>query len=61
MSKDSKYHNKGQTDRSKGKYDPPHSTIVDFVNQLIGGESKSQRRDRKDYESGRKNNRRQKG
>ena len=55
------YHNKGERDRSKGKYDPPHSSIEAFVRQLVSGESKSERQDRKAYDAGRRNHRKQKG
>jgi hypothetical protein len=61
MSRHTNYHNKGQSDRSKGKYDPPHSSIESFIRQVVSGESKSERRDRKSYEAGRHNNKRQKG
>lgn len=61
MAKDRDYHNKGQADRSKNKYDPPHSRVEDLVRQIVAGESKSERRDRKSYDQGRKNNKRQKG
>jgi hypothetical protein len=59
MSKDS--HNEGQEDSSDGKYDPPHSSIVDLVNDMIGGESKQDRENREDYDKGHHHTSTQKG
>lgn len=59
--RDKYHHNKGQKDKSKGKYDPPHSRIEDTINSIIGGEPKSYRRDREQYDKGRRNTKRQKG
>jgi hypothetical protein len=57
MSKDREqyYHDKGQTDKAEGRYDPPHERIEDVVNAIIGGESDSDRSDRDAYETGRDN------
>jgi hypothetical protein len=53
MSNEDKYqHNKGQTDRSGGKYDPPHSRIEDTANHWIGGEPKSDRSEKDSYDRG---------
>ncbi|HEU0012072.1 MAG TPA: hypothetical protein VFQ45_00225 [Longimicrobium sp.] len=60
MSKDRYYHNKGEQDVKDGKYDPPHSRVEDLIGHIIAGESKSDRRDRKSYEAGRTNAKRQK-
>ena len=49
------YHDKGEQDAAQGKYDPPHERIEDLVNNIIGGESKSDRADRDAYETGRDN------
>ena len=59
--RDRYHHNKGQEDKSNRRYDPPHSRIEDTINSIIGGEPKSYRRDREQYEKGRKNTKRQKG
>lgn len=60
MSKDRHYHNKAEQDVKKGKYDPPHSRAEDLIGNIIAGESRSERDDRKAYEAGRKNAKRQK-
>ena len=60
MSKDRYHHNKGEQDVKEGKYDPPHSRVEDLIGNIIAGESASERKDRKAYEAGRKNAKRQK-
>jgi hypothetical protein len=57
MSKDSEqhYHDKGEQDASDGRYDPPHERVEDLVNNIIAGESESDRADRDAYETGRDN------
>lgn len=55
------YHNEGQKDASKHKYNPPHERVEDLIGSIIAGEPKSYRQDRKSYEAGRKNTKRQKG
>ena len=54
MGKD--YHSEGQKDSAGGKYDPPHSSWVDTVNETVDSSIFDRHQaDRDAYESGRDN------
>lgn len=54
MSKD--YHSEGEKDSVAGKYDPPHSSWTDLVNETIDSSIHERHHaDREAYEAGRDN------
>ena len=55
------YHNKGETDASEGKYNPPHYRVEDLIRDIVAGQPKKDAEDIKSYDQGHHHTKSQKG